>query len=214
MIVLGLIGGIACGKSTVSQLFKELKAKVFSADQIVHNLLASPEILQQLTQTFGPEILESNSQGQGQISRKKLGSLVFVHEEKLKTLNQLLHPPVLQELEKFLVQCKQEENLLKTPLLVVLDIPLLMETDLHHRCDFLVFIDTPEPHRQKYAQLRGWLSDEIFRREQHQFSLQKKKEISHFILSNSESLESLRQKVFQLNQDIFQRYSEERKRLS
>lgn len=199
MIVLGLVGGIACGKSTVSHLFEELNAKIFSADQLVHHLLTRPEVIQQILQHFGPEVLEET----GQISRKKLGASVFAHEEKLKKLNQLLHPLVLQELDQFLRQCQAEEAHLSNPLLVVLDIPLLLETGLHHRCDFLVFIDTPESCRQKFAQQRGWDSDEIFRREQHQLSLQKKKDFSQFILPNSGSLDSLRQKIFQLHQTIF-----------
>lgn len=200
MIVLGLLGGIACGKSTVCKFFEDLQAKVFDADQVARTLFLSPTLQKELQKTFGTKILDEH----GHISRQKLADVVFQNPTQLQKLNQIMHPPVFEALQLFLEQCHQENS---SELIVVLDIPLLLETGHQHLCDYLVFIDTPQIRREEFAKSRHWSQDELFRRESQQFSLQKKKEISHFILPNHGNKEELRQAVLQLQAQLQKSHS-------
>ncbi len=129
--VLGLTGGIATGKSTVAAYLESCGALRIDADACVHQLLSHDhEIMAQTAQYF-PDAIED-----GVVNRKKLGALVFHDDAAMKQLEALLHPRVRAQEEAMIERGKQQG----APL-VLLDIPLLFETDAHLRCDVTATTD-------------------------------------------------------------------------
>ena len=119
MKVIGLTGGIGSGKSTVSHFLAELGAVIINADKVGHELLKpNTEVWHEVVATFGKQILTSN----GEISRKKLGQLVFESPKRLETLNQFMHPEIKKAVKAQLSKCRRQEVSA-----VVLEAPLLLE---------------------------------------------------------------------------------------
>lgn len=127
MLKIGLTGGIASGKSTVSQILRECGAVVIDADVIAREVVqpGSPG-LQAIVSTFGPEILTAA----GELDRAKLGSIVFAEPQQRKLLESITHPLVR---DRMWAQV-EEQRLLGLPA-VVLDVPLLIEGGLHRQMD-------------------------------------------------------------------------------
>ena len=156
MIVIGLTGSIGMGKSTVARQCALLGAKTLNSDAVVHRLMQrSGRAFAAVSSAF-PAAVEG-----GIIDRKKLGAIVFADEKKLKNLEAILHPLVIEEEKKFAAAQKK----LGTKI-VVLDIPLLFETGDDARMDMTlvasapVFIQAqrvlarPNMTREKLAQIR------------------------------------------------------------
>jgi dephospho-CoA kinase len=134
-LVVGLTGGIASGKSTVSNMFKEMGMTVIDAD--VESRLAvqyDEPAYKQIVGNFGEEILLPD----GEIDRQKLGSIIFHDEQKRKLLNEIVHPEVRRRMnDKKALALKNDEKI------VILDIPLLFESNLTNMVDqtLLVYVD-------------------------------------------------------------------------
>jgi len=146
MIVLGLTGSIAMGKSTVAAQFAQLGAKVISADALVHRILAAGGI--------GVEAVEERFPGvrhaMGHIDRKALGKIVFQDEGALNDLEQLLHPLVVEEREYELhAYARMGVHL------AVLEIPLLFETGAEERCDAVACVTAPAFLQRQRTSARG-----------------------------------------------------------
>ncbi|MEH7222998.1 dephospho-CoA kinase [Bacillus sp. JJ1566] len=134
-LTIGLTGGIASGKSTVSQMFKEAGIVVIDADVIARKVVeVGEEAYEQIVQSFGEDILLPDKT----IDRPKLGSVVFFSEEKRLLLNSIVHPAVRKQMLK-----EKEEHLNNGKETVVLDIPLLFESKLTSLVDrtILVYVD-------------------------------------------------------------------------
>ncbi len=187
-MVLGLLGGVASGKSAVAGLFEEAGARVLDADKMAQSVLDQPEVAAQVEEKLGPGLLGP----QGKIDRKALAQKVFRSEGARKALEALIHPKVLAWIEEELARLR------KGPNLVVLDVPLLLETGLDGECDALVFVETPEEAREKRAHLRGWPPGERKRREKTQLPLETKRNKADYILNNSGSLDETRKQVLDL----------------
>lgn len=136
-VVLGLTGGIASGKSTVSKMLKELGLAVIDADEIAKEVVeVGKEAYLKIIEMFGEEIVEAN----GEINRPKLAHIIFHNEEKRMLLNSIVHPAVRKKMKH------DEEKLIaagsKT---IILDIPLLFESNLSHLVEktILVYVDYP-----------------------------------------------------------------------
>src|SRR5579872_2737868 len=122
----GLTGGIACGKSTVAAMLKELGAKIIDADNFGHELLlASSPVFQEVISAFGPNILD----GRGEIDRRKLGSLVFAHPDKLRRLNAIVHPRIIERIE----QAAEDYRRADPDAVVVTDAALIYESGIGER---------------------------------------------------------------------------------
>ena len=112
---IGITGSIACGKSTVSNYLREKGYTIIDADKLGHIALTSDEVKEKLKKSFGYIILENN-----EISREKLGKLVFGNNENLKVLNSIVHPYI----RKIILQLQEKH---RDERLVFLDIALLFE---------------------------------------------------------------------------------------
>jgi dephospho-CoA kinase len=133
MIIIGLTGGIGMGKSTLAAQFARLGAKVCSADALVHSLLSKGGA------AVGPvgKLFPGTVKG-GAVDRKALGEIVFADRKKLKQLEQLLHPLVVAEEDAFIERARR-----KGAKLVVLDIPLLFETNAEKRFHVTALASAP-----------------------------------------------------------------------
>ncbi|MFT5199863.1 MAG: dephospho-CoA kinase [Planctomycetota bacterium] len=190
-VLLGVLGGVASGKSTVAALLAGPSGVVLSADEAAHRVLALPETLDWLALTYGPEALDA----EGQADRKFLADQVFRDHGLRKKLEDWIHPRVRARIWADLTEARASG----TPR-IVLDIPLLMESDglaeIRDQIDHLVFVDVSEQERERRARTqRGWAPGEVARREAAQMPLSEKKIASDVVLQAGVTLEQLSENV-------------------
>ncbi len=186
--VIGLLGGIAAGKSWVAAQLAQWGAGVLDADQAGHEVLQQPEVLQAIAQRW-PQVLTP----QGQVDRKKLAQTVFSSPKDREHLEAITHPRIAQRLRQQAQQlCRQGAVAL------VLDAPLLMESGWDRWCDWLLFVDAPEQVRLQRAMQRGWSAEEFHRREQAQAPLEQKRQRAHAVVDNSASPQHTRKQLLRL----------------
>ncbi len=186
MQVLGLIGGIGSGKSTVARAFERLGAGVVDADVIGHELLYRESLQTVLRTRFGREIFAEN----GDVDRTRLARIVFAAtpagREALDFLQGHMHPAIAEEsirqIENFRAAGKQ---------VVVLDAPLLLEAHWDSLVNRILFVDVPEGVRFDRVEKRGWSVGEFQAREAAQWPLEEKRAHAWECLTNDGSLEKL-----------------------
>jgi len=202
MIVVGIMGAIGSGKSKVAECLKEAGAEVLNADAMAHEVLNLPEIIQQITARWGEDILDED----GTINRKGLADRVFSNKEKLKELENLIHPLVRKKMTARMEEIRQQSP--ETTL--VLDIPLLAERDLDKTCDVLLYVDTAEEVcLKRISSTRGWTAEQVKERQSHQMSLEEKKERADYVIDNSQGIDSLKKQVQQIYQQIISKQEED-----
>lgn len=188
-MIIGLTGGIASGKSTVSKILKGAGACVIDADQIVHQLLARNQLVRkQVVDYFGPSIVSAA----GGIDRTLLGEIIFADDDKRKQLEQIIHPLVIREMETQLANHQEREKH------IILDIPLLYETKLDYLVEqvWVVYVE-PEVQLQRLLN-RGQLSKaEAIKRIKTQLPLSEKKEMADLVIDNNGSRRELKAKVLE-----------------
>lgn len=130
--ILGLTGGIASGKSTVSQYFKSLNIPLIDADKVAHDVMQAGEpVVLEIAKTFGDDYILAN----GEIDRAKLGDLVFKDSDKRKQLDKIVQGEIRKEINR-LKELALEDN----PELIVLDIPLLFEAGYDESVDLVMVV--------------------------------------------------------------------------
>ncbi|MEN6308219.1 MAG: dephospho-CoA kinase [Anaerohalosphaeraceae bacterium] len=186
--VIGILGGIGSGKSSVATAFGRLGCAIIDADKMALEMLVDDGVVRQIRDIFGPDVVLPT----GEIDRKKLASRVFSDPELLKTLNGIIHPQVLKQTENLLATYQADDTIPA----IVLDVPLLMEAGWHTRCDVLVFVDSDLAMREKRVHNKGRFgSDQIKKRENFQISLDKKRESAQYIVKNNSDLSDLADQV-------------------
>lgn len=191
-LVVGILGGIASGKSTVARLFEEFGATVIDADAAAGEALRRPDIRAAVQEAFGDAAFGED----GSIDRATLARIVFDDAEKLETLNRIVHPPVAETIRSQFKEMDSQE-------IAVLDVPLLFEFPVIGGCDLLVFVEAPLSIREVRARdSRGWPDGEIEKREGHQAPLAEKKKSSRLIIRNDGTLEDARRKAASVWKEI------------
>jgi dephospho-CoA kinase len=186
--IIGILGGICSGKSTVAAEFGKLGCAVIDADTMAKQLLDSPTIQPKIVSLFGKDILNS----MGKIDRQELARIVFADPSKLAVLTAIIHPPVLEETERLIKKYMADRDILA----IVLDMPLLAEVGWEKRCNSLVFVDCNPEIRLKRAENRGIKDENQLKvRENFQISLDKKRQISDYSVYNNFDLSELAQQV-------------------
>ena len=175
--IIGLMGGIASGKSTVAAELAKLGCAVIDADVIAKQFLLDDDIKRQIRQKFGDEVFDDC----GQIDRKKLAQKVFTCRQAVELANSIIHPPVLRKVEQLI-----EAHQLQPVKAIVLDISLLVETGWDKKCDKLIFICCDEKKRLERAEKKGIFDvNELKKRENFQISLDNKRKIANYVIENS-----------------------------
>jgi len=186
--VIGILGGIGSGKSTVAAAFGRQGCAIIDADKMALEMLVDEDVGRQIADIFGPDVFLPK----GGIDRKKLADRVFSNPELLKKLNEIIHPRVLKQTETLLARYLADEAIPA----IVLDVPLLMETGWHTRCDVLVFVEGDLAVRETRVHQKGRFdADQIKKRENFQISLDKKREIAQYIVKNNSDLSDLAEQV-------------------
>ncbi len=186
--IIGILGGIGSGKSTVAQLFADRGCALFDADRSAKKMLADEDIKERIRESFGGNVFNDK----GLIDNQKLAEFAFSTPENIAVLNNIIHPGVLAEAETFIQSCKSELNVS----FIVLDVPLLLETGWEKHCDFLVFVECDEDKRlERSAKKRGLKKNNVKKREKFQISLDKKAQIADYTISNNSDLSALAEQV-------------------
>lgn len=186
--IIGLTGGIATGKSTVSAIFQEHGIPVVDADRIAHQLMKKDtEVYRDLVEAFGPEILGPS----GEIAREKLGRIVFYDDTQLARLNRIVHPAVKRVM---LEQVKQLQS--DGSNIIVLDVPLLFESGFDTLCDCTVVVYTEETIQLERLMKRNGISrEEALARINAQMPLKEKVKRADVVIDNSFTLEKTKKQV-------------------
>ncbi|MCA8986823.1 MAG: dephospho-CoA kinase [Planctomycetaceae bacterium] len=198
--VLGVVGGIGSGKSTVCRAVTELlPVTLIDGDRLGHEVLTESAVIEKLVRQFGQTILDT----EGRIDRKTLGKVVWSNDEsgfpRLKELEQIVHPRIQERM-------KTEIELARTSHQcgVLLDAAVMLESGWSQICDRIIFIDRPDQARKAAALARGWSEQQWIQREQSQWTLADKKTKADFVIDNSGGLELAVRQLMDYAQQEFQ----------
>ena len=188
----GLTGGAGSGKSTVAAMFAELGARVIDADRVAHEVIRPPQpAYHEIVREFGFEILDS----QGEIDRKRLAAIVFASPEKLTFLNSVVHPRVLERIERL-----AEGFLLADPKVI-----MLVEAALHYEAGYagyfkriIVAWSRPEQQLERLMARMGLTREQAALRIAAQMPSEEKRRRADYIIDCSGDLEATRQQVVRI----------------
>lgn len=202
--IVGITGGIACGKTTVSDLLAEKGAIPINADEIGHQLLkADSPVIDELTEAFGTDILETS----GDVSRKKLGAIVFKDKAARERLNGILHPLIIERSRGHARQLVKDDP----TCVVLLDAPLLIEAGAYDTVDMIVVVTaSPETQLRRtlergIAQGRPLTETEVQARIDSQMPVTEKVKYADVVIENEGDLEALHKQVDDLWEKIQRR---------
>jgi dephospho-CoA kinase len=185
----GLTGGIACGKTTVAQMFRELGAHIVDADKVGHGMLRSTSpAFPELVAAFGRGILDSA----GRIDRGKLGPLVFADPAKLQQLNRIVHPRIIERIGRLAAEhCTKNLGAV-----VIVDAALIYETGIPGRfLKTIVAWCRPEQQVERLIAKAGMTPDEAGQRIASQMPAEEKRSRADFVIDCSDNLEDTRRQV-------------------
>ncbi len=184
MLVIGIAGGVASGKSLVARCFERFGAGVLDADRVGHEVLKDTQVIDSIVSQFGEIVLQK-----GEIDRRALGRIVFDPSpdgaRSLRLLEEITHPPIGIRIRNELIQLKSESDIPA----VVLDAPVMFKANWDLLCDKIVFVHADIELRRERARQRGWDEEEITRRESQQLPVLEKRSKSTDLIDNSRSRE-------------------------
>ncbi len=187
-MILGITGSIGSGKTTAAKIFGKYHFNSIDADEIGHKLIKNnKELKNKLVEILGNEIIDINKN----INRKKLGDIVFNNYNKLKKLNLIMHPLIINEIKN---QIKQIQKKCGNKTKIMIDAPLLLETKTKDLIDKIIVVkcdkeDIMRRLNQKFSQ------EKIERILNAQMPLEEKLEYADFVIENSKDLEYLEKQV-------------------
>jgi len=196
MLLAGLTGGIATGKSTVSRLFVECGARLIDADVLAREVVAPGRpALQQIVESFGREVLRPD----GTLDRDRLGKAVFGDPAQLEKLNAIVHPYVAVAQEQ-----RSREIAGKEPhAVIVYDAALLIEAGAHKRMDKTIVVTADEQTQLARLRARDHLSaEEAGRRIATQMPLAEKAKVADYVIDGTLPMEQLRAEVRRIHDDL------------
>jgi len=189
--IIGLTGGIASGKSTVAKMFRELRIPVIDADEIAREVVqVGEEAYSQIVKQFGEEILQVDKT----IDRQKLGAIVFNDKKKRGLLNSIVHPAVRQRMME-----QKERYITSGENTVVLDIPLLFESNLAHLVDKIIVVYVDDHTQLERLMARnGFSKEEAQVRIQAQMPLREKAAKADAVIDNNGSIEQTKEQLLNI----------------
>jgi dephospho-CoA kinase len=180
------------GKSTVSEMFRELGAVCIDTDKIVRDLLHEPSVVDEIKKTFGDDIMEGNT-----VNRKMLADIVFQNPHLRIALEDILHPLVFKRIiEERISQIAGKGD----PCIVIIEAPVIFERSYQNRFDKIITVFTSEDTALNRLKEKGISSEEAVKRLKSQFPVETKVKKSDFAIDNSRDLKHTRKQV----EDIYQ----------
>jgi dephospho-CoA kinase len=185
---IAVTGGLAAGKTTVCQIFKELGAYVVSADEIVHQLLSpGTAIGQQVASLLGSDMISGQ-----EFDRAKIAAKVFSQPDLLRALEEIIHPAVFDEIERKYQQVDRD----KEYSLFIAETPLLYESEEEGRFDGVISVfSDPEQCRERFVQQTHQSIQEFEKRMTRQMKPTLKADKAHYTIENNGNLEQLKAQV-------------------
>lgn len=181
-LIIGLTGGIASGKSTVTKMFREKGLKVLDADEVAKDISREKKVVDEIALQFGRDILQED----GSLDRKQLKETVFKNEKKLKILNNIIHPKVIEKFQKEAESTKWNE-------IKIFDVPLLFEAKMENLCDIIIVVYLNEKKQLERVMQRDNISCELAEKIiSSQMPLSEKADRADLIIDNSKDLENLK----------------------
>jgi dephospho-CoA kinase len=195
MFVIGLTGGIASGKSTVSSFLREAGIPVICADKIAREAVkAGSPSLRKIRALFGDEVIDK----EGNLDRKAVGRIVFADETKRKSLESIVHPRVAEETDRILSELEKQGNSI-----VVVDVPLLYEAGWDRRFDLVIVVYVPRDCQEERLIRRDRITrEEAAERISAQIPISKKKELADRIVDNTGEIAHTRSQVQRLAEQL------------
>jgi dephospho-CoA kinase len=189
--IIGITGSFKTGKTTALNIFRKLGAEIINADEIAHECFLRQEVLLAIKRHFqaSDNIVENDV-----INRRRLAEIVFNNGDELKWLNSLIHPLVIQEIEKRLENISKKNQ----QALVAIEIPLLYEADMEYLVDEVIILSAKKEIQIKRALKEGFTREDALNRIESQFDLLKKEECGDFVIDNNGSMENTRQQIIDI----------------
>ncbi len=185
---IGLTGGIGTGKSTVGRKLKERGYPVIDLDVISREVITYPEVKEKLVEEFGSEILldKGAAREKWEISRNRLGQIVFKDEKKVNVLNSIMHPAIIRKMKR---EMEKEEKIHRT---VIVEVQLLFEVNLEGEFDFTVLVYSDKEVQMKRVMERDKRDfEEVKNIIGSQMDMELKRKKSDYIIENNGSMEEL-----------------------
>ncbi len=191
--VIGLTGGIGSGKSTIANLFIQKKIPVYNSDIEAKKIMQLPKTILSIQNKFGKSIIKNN-----QIDTKELATMVFSNPDKLKVLNQIIHPLVKNDFEKWL-QLQQSKFVIK-------ESAILFEAGIDKNCDAIITVTAPKEVRiERVISRDNSTREEVLNRIKNQWTEDRKVAKSDFVIQNIVFLDTKKQflKIFESLNSMF-----------
>ena len=183
--LIGITGNMGAGKSTFAAMLSKQGAFVVDADQVAHEVLTFPEVVEAVNDSFGPQVLDTGSR----VDRRELGRVVFSDPGKLQTLTAILRPLLEPELWRRVDFCRRAT---REPGAVILDAPLILEWGVQDRFDLLVVLVADESAvGNRLMSDRGTTVEEVARRTRAQAPPVEKAAAADIVVDNSGTLAEL-----------------------
>lgn len=196
MHVTGLTGGIATGKSTVAVILQEAGAVIIDADKIAHDVVKNGRTAwKKIVEHFGSEVLLPD----GEINRVLLGDIIFKNASQKHVLNSIVHPEVFAEMAAQIEQAKTE----RPGEVIILDVPLLIESGMHTSMGNVVLVYTPEAVQIRRLMARDGLSEtDALARVHSQMPIEEKRAKATIVIDNSGALEQTRARTLEVYRQL------------
>ncbi len=192
MLIIGIAGGVACGKSTVTNALADLGAAVIDADAVGHEVLQDPAVLAAAVDRWGEAVLAKD----GTIAQQEVAQRVFGSDPRsraeLEFWENCTHPRIAGRLSERIEQFRHRTS---PPPAVVLDAAVMFKAGWDRFCDRIVYVDAPRAIRRARALSRGWTAAQFAARERSQVSVQEKRRQSDFVVDNSGTLDQTYEQV-------------------
>jgi dephospho-CoA kinase len=196
MMLIGLTGGVATGKSTVAKMFGRCGAVVIDADQLAREVVQPGKpAWQDIIHTFGTGVLNPDRT----INRQTLGSLVFSHPRKRRQLERIIHPRVAREQQRLTRQAAK----IDPEAIVIYDVPLLFEAGIDKRVDKIVVVTADrETQIARLSKRNGLSRFEALRRIKSQMPMNRKCQLADFVLDGMKDKRYLNKDVAKICEDL------------
>ncbi len=179
-LIIGVVGGIGSGKSYVAGLFAELGCWVIDSDRQARAAMNDPVVRDALRNYYGPAVVPVDPTQP--VDRKAIAHVIFADAAQRQKLEAIIHPWVDKARKREMTEAIESE---KKCLAFVWDTPLLCETGLYRECDAVVFVEADLATRIERVRRRAWAAEELTRRENFQWGLDKKRSIADYIIRNT-----------------------------